>query len=386
MHQIGIDLEQFVRDPYGSGIQRVLQNLARWWPEELAGCTFVVPVEDSFLLLDSIQAAGLVDLAFENEPDSLGPIIRGRLAEFAKESPLVRLSGLLPLFHSWLLPEVSYLPSVVDRFKVFGESMPTAMIGFDALPMTDPENYRFRPDRYSRVSEYFRQLATADVVVCISDYARETIVQRLRRDPVARTTVAYPGGDHLPLHQRVHAEKSGPMTFLRVGTMEARKRPVELVQAFRAARESGANAELIFVGRPSASDASINATLSQAVKDDIGIQWLESLADSELHQVVTGADYFVSVGVEGFGIPVLEAIRLGTPVLYGGIQPAGEIMRGRGATPMGGDDGESLTRMFREFSSESALRVSLGQVQGEAVPHWADFARGVVQAVLDHQR
>lgn len=176
------------------------------------------------------------------------------------------------------------------------------------------------------------------------------------------------------------------MTFLRVGTMEARKRPVELVHAFRAAREAGADAELIFVGRPSASDASINATLTRAVKDNIGVQWRESLGDRELHQVVMGADYFVSVGVEGFGIPVLEAIRLGTPVLYGGIQPAGKLMQGRGATPIGGDDGESLTRMFLESSSVSALHVSLSQVQGESVPRWVDFATGVVHAVLEYQR
>jgi glycosyltransferase involved in cell wall biosynthesis len=260
--------------------------------------------------------------------------------------------------------------------------MPTAMIGFDALPMTDPENYRFRPDRYSRVSDYFRKLSTSDVVICISDYSRETIIQRLRRDSVLRTTVAHPGGDHLPLLRRADDGKSGPITFLRVGTMEARKRPVELVQAFRAARESGANAELIFVGRPSASDARINATLNQAVEEDIGVRWFQSLGDSEIHQLVTRADYFVSVGVEGFGIPVLEAIRLGTPVLYGGIQPAGEMMQGMGATTIGGDDTESLMRMFHDYASTSTLSRSLGHVQGHEVPSWDAFTRGVVNAIL----
>ena len=29
---VGIDIEQFVRDPYASGIQRVLQYLALEWP------------------------------------------------------------------------------------------------------------------------------------------------------------------------------------------------------------------------------------------------------------------------------------------------------------------------------------------------------------------
>ena len=42
MIPIGVDLEQFVTDPQSSGIQRVLQQLAREWPTDRAQADFVV--------------------------------------------------------------------------------------------------------------------------------------------------------------------------------------------------------------------------------------------------------------------------------------------------------------------------------------------------------
>ena len=72
-----------------------------------------------------------------------------------------------------------------------------SMVGYDTLPMSEPANYRFKPGSAAWVSEYFRHLATADAVVCISDYARDSILGRLRRDPALPITVAHPGGDHL---------------------------------------------------------------------------------------------------------------------------------------------------------------------------------------------
>ncbi|MEI7453671.1 MAG: hypothetical protein WCK04_05540, partial [Actinomycetes bacterium] len=70
---VGIDIEQFIRDPYGTGIQRVLQYLAKEWPSEEVQADFVIPNpvrEGEYLLLTPVQAAELIGLAFEHrEPD-----------------------------------------------------------------------------------------------------------------------------------------------------------------------------------------------------------------------------------------------------------------------------------------------------------------------------
>ena len=85
----------------------------------------------------------------------------------------MRPGDLLSIYDAWLLPEVSYLPSVLERFVLFGRCVPTGMIGYDTLPMTEPANYRFTPGASAWVSEYFRLLAGADAVVAAADRARE---------------------------------------------------------------------------------------------------------------------------------------------------------------------------------------------------------------------
>ena len=143
-------------------------------------------------------------------------------------------SELVDSLDVWCLPEVSYLPSVLDRFEQFAEQLPTVMIGYDTLPMTQAQNYRIPPWAAANASRYFRILTRAGGLLCISDFARESIIERLRRDPTPPIAVAHPGGDHLdPVRSVDVTRRPGPVRFLRLGTMEARKHPQEITAAFR---------------------------------------------------------------------------------------------------------------------------------------------------------
>lgn len=383
MTHIGIDIEQFTRDPYGSGIQRVLAELARHWPSGLATAEFVVPVDRGFGLLTPDQAAQLLDLAFEQRQD--GQDLRERVArQIAEANPVVvRPGDLLSIFDSWLLPEVSYLPSVLERFTTFSRCMPTAMIGYDVLPMSEPANYRFAPGTAAWVSEYFRHLATADAVACISEHSRQEIMGRLRRNPVLITSVVHPGGDHGE-HDRVTRDErlNSPPMFLRVGTLEARKHPREILAAFRTASDDGLKAELVFVGAPSASDEAINQDLMRATTEGIGVTWSQGASDDEVQRLIQRADAFLSIGVEGYGIPVLEALKLGTPVLYDGIQPAAELLEGRGARHIEAMSPGDLSRALAYWSEGDRLRVLRSEIELNSVPTWADYAEGVVRTCL----
>jgi glycosyltransferase involved in cell wall biosynthesis len=378
MTHVGIDLEQFVTDPHGSGIQRVLQYLAKAWPEGELEPGFVVPWQGGHGLLDREQAADLLTIPFlprGNEHDLTEPV-QARLAEF-DPAPLTG-DELLEVVDAWLLAEVSYLPTVLRRFEAFASRMPTAMIGYDTLPMSEPTNYRFRPGTAPWASEYFRLLATASSVVCISAEARTSILNVLRRDPALPISVAHPGGDHIPMQQPQPPERP---IFTRVGTLEARKRPVEIARAFREARDSrGLDAELLFIGGHSHSDEAINREISRQV-DLGGVRWIEGASDDEVRDLVHGSSVFLSIGVEGYGIPVLEAIRLSTPVLFDGVQPAAELMVGKGAQHIDAMEHDALVREFISWSETTLLAQLRQAVNPGAVPTWADFAAGVADGV-----
>ncbi len=383
MTHVGIDVGQFVSDPYASGIQRVLQYLAREWPTDGVPCDFVIPFRNEFLIASVEQATTLFDAAFEaTSPDQLRTSVEAIVQNLADTCVHVDLGSLVSLYTSWLLPEVSYSPAILERLRIFGQAMPVTMIGYDALPMTDPSNYRFKPGSAALVSEYFRNLAEADSLVCISDYARDSILDRLRRDRSLPTLVAHPGGDHVPVPRRLPSDRDStePIRFLRVGTMEARKMPVEILKAFERARETH-NIELTFVGAPSASDPSINGEVESVTqREHSGVTWLKSATDEQVHGLMREADVFLSVGIEGYGIPVLESIRLGTPVLYAGVQPAAEIMNGSGAVSMPNTNQHALVESFGRYGVRSEARALRGTVDQKNVPTWATFVDSVARA------
>ena len=186
----------------------------------------------------------------------------------------------------------------------------------------------------------------------------------------------------MPIEEPRIPRSGEPVRFLRVGTMEARKSPLEIVRAFLQAREAGSDVRLTYVGARSSSYEWMNQELMAAEGRDLGFTWLTQASDEDLVSIMSECDVFLSFGTEGYGIPVLESIRRGTPVLFGGIQPAAELVQGLGAVDCGEPTQENIRAMFEKFADRSVIEEARRMVDPQAVPTWADFARGVVQPIV----
>jgi glycosyltransferase involved in cell wall biosynthesis len=220
--------------------------------------------------------------------------------------------------------------------------------------------------------------------VCISAVARDSILDRLRRDRSLPISVAHPGGDHVPID--VGADP-GITTFLRLGTLEARKMPIEILEGFLAARKMVSTPmELHFLGAPSASDTAINHAVSEAAARNIGVHWIQSASDAEVSKALQDASMFLSIGVEGYGIPVLEAIRRGTPVLFDGVQPAAELMIGRGARHVRALTADAMRDCFITYAERGNRSELQAELDPESVPAWSEFTRGVIDALYAAHR
>ena len=160
--------------------------------------------------------------------------------------------------------------------------------------------------------------------------------------------------------------------------MEARKHPVEIVTSFMSAIDDGLEADLVFVGSPSRVDVAINAAVRRAIESGYPVRWITNATDDQVVEYMGVATAFLSYGIEGYGIPVLEAIRRGLPVLFDGIQPAGDIMEGRGAirVPLGSD-----ATSWRSAINQADIARS--RLDPNGVPLWSDFASGVARACAD---
>ena len=155
--------------------------------------------------------------------------------------------------------------------------------------------------------------------------------------------------------------------------------PREILEAFLSARERNPNICLTFVGNPSASDTAINEAIREAVAADLGVSWIEGASDGDVWRHMQAADAFLSLGIEGYGIPVLEAGMLGTPTLYGGIQPAAELMEGRGAKRLGELDHIDLGESLLSWAEPDRIRDLSAEIDRQAIPRWRDFVQHVAE-------
>jgi glycosyltransferase involved in cell wall biosynthesis len=373
---IGIDLEQFVTDPFASGVQRVVQYLAKDWPREIQA-DWIVPTDNKnsdYALLTREQAAALISIPFDTPmhvselPGAVAAAIRNM------QAPTITEAELESRYDLWFLPEVCYTPKVLKRFERIQKTTRTAMIGYDSLPMSDPYNYKFTPGTLATVSEYFRLIATTNILLCISEFTKDQVLTFLRRSPELITEVIHPGGDHIPAH--ISDNTNTTKTYLRVGTMEARKQPVEILNAFLHARENGnLKAELHFVGAPARVDVDINFAIERAISEGAPVRWTTNASDEQVMNLVREADVFLSYGREGYGIPVLEAIQLGTPVFFDGTQPSAELMQGHGAHKT------SIDHAF-----QAPLPRPITSEDQEYVPTWKNYACDIAQSLSEAQQ
>ena len=137
-------------------------------------------------------------------------------------------------------------------------------------------------------------VAVADAVVCVSEFTRAELVELLRL-PAERLRIVPNGVDPVftPAGERAEGDY-----VLAVGTLEPRK---NLEAAQEAARRLAV--PLKVVGARGWRDVQVDG-------------WLGRVSDDELAGLYRGARCLVYPSLyEGFGIPVLEAMACGTPVV-----------------------------------------------------------------------
>jgi glycosyltransferase involved in cell wall biosynthesis len=168
---------------------------------------------------------------------------------------------------------------------------------------------------------------------------------------------------------------------LSVGTLEPRKGLVSLIAAFGGA--SAPAIPLLIVGPTGWGELDIAAVADEQGLDEHRVRALGVLSDADLAVVLDRATLFVYPSIaEGFGLPVLEAMHFGVPVVHSDDPALLEVAADAGVAVERGDAKDYPERLALAMSSvlaDTALRARLsvaGRDRARAFS-WRDSAERV---------
>lgn len=253
-----------------------------------------------------------------------------------------------------------------------------------------PETFKRRSWMQLRLTVR-RTARSASHVLTDSEYSRQDILRTYRLPPERVTTTPLAASSRFkPVNDRGVLDKYGISGdyILAVGSIQPRKNIARLIRGYtRMLSQHNENApRLVIVGKRAwLFEDTIRAAAVSSANDKI--LFTGYVPESELAALYTGAVCFAYPSYfEGFGIPLLEAMRCGTPTMTSDRTCFPEVV-GDASLIIDPFDEESIATGLWRMISDAALREQLrsrGFVQSSLFD-WRDTARrtlGVYEQVF----
>lgn len=266
---------------------------------------------------------------------------------------------------------------------------------YDLIPLHHPgAHYPLRRlDGRLGYARYLRELQRADHLIAISEATKREAVERLRIAP-ERIVVTPLAVDERRFYPRPEEEIANVLArhglrrpyFLHVGASNYHKNTDNVVRAFDVfARQDGADHALYIAGKWSDSAlAALNAAYG-ALRADGRLRVLGFVPDDDLAALYSGADALVYPSlVEGFGLPILEAMRCAAPVLTSGTSSLPEVAGGA-ALYVDPYSVEEIVAALQRLADEADLRAALARrgLQRAESFTWRRTAEATLQVYRD---
>ena len=323
----------------------------------------------------------------ESQP---GNDTRRETAELLREAFLASLQP--NVIHICSLFE-GYGDDAVTSIGKLGQNTPVSVTILDLIPLLNPDHY-LRPNQ--SFERYYRRkidfLSKACRYIAISEFSRKEGIDNLHlADPqVINASVAIE-----PYFRPLNIAKESASQLrkkfsinrpyaLYTGGADERKNLPRLIQAFAALpSELRQKYQLLFAGKmPEDSIAELERNAKQAGLDDGELCFTHYVSDEELVQLYNLCELYVFPSWhEGFGLPALEAMACGAPVIGANTSSLPEVIGLDDALfdPM---DVESIRNKMHQALTDSSFRKRLREhgLQRAKLFSWDETAKRAIAA------
>ena len=230
----------------------------------------------------------------------------------------IRLS-LEMLFHK---PDILFIPAHVCPLI---HPKKTVMTVHDIAALRFPDSYNWLEEWYSLASVRFA-LKNISKIITPSQFTKDELTSLQVRDfDNNKVHVVYHGFNNLYKNKFSREEKDIVLNKYKIATnfllsisrLEYKKNTVGIIKSFELlkSKKEYENLQLVLVGKPGHGFAQVEEAIKNSLykKDIILPGWVE---EKDLPVILSAAQVFVFPSLyEGFGLPILQAMSAGVPVV-----------------------------------------------------------------------
>ncbi len=329
----------------------------------------ISPDIDFFLFLDRPDALQNYSAAFAKA--NVHPIRMPHsnpIKRICWQLPVLQKKYALDLFHSqYICPLPSFVPCIVTIHDIL----------FEKYPQYFSSVFRLRSKLLMRLSAHH-----AMHVFTVSEYSKREIVAsyKIEQDKVTvihngvDTTKFCPGTSGKEIVKKRNLTSGG--YILSVGRLEPRKNYSALIRAY--AKFSGKALPLVIVGQRHFGFKDIFELVNRLGLGN-KIIFLEDVRDEELPALYRHAKVFVyPTHAEGFGMPLLEAMASGVPIISSNTTSIPEVVGKAGILINPGNIDEIIAAIYKVLSDDEVhTRMKRDVLSRATVFRWETAAQKI---------
>lgn len=243
--------------------------------------------------------------------------------------------------------------------------VPFVLTVHDLVPLLLPETVS-APFRWQFRVWLSRAVRVADQIICVSQVAKDSLLAHVDVEP-SKISVIHHGVDHVETvapadattQQWLDALGLPDPFILYAGALDARKNVELVLRAVERLFDQGRRATLVLAGQRWFGAGRIETEVLRLKERGVDLRSVGYLEDSVFYALMRRAGVFVFPSrYEGFGLPPLEAMRLGVPTIISNAGSLPEVC-GAGAWQVSVDDVVGMSERLDRLLSSSTERAAL---------------------------